>query len=102
MCDCGGDAGVAATKDMQTERIMPVDSKQTIPVGIPGDHLEQQERQLPENEPPPLAINEKLSVVGKSTPRLDGKLKVTGAAKYTADVKLPGMLYAQMITAAYP
>jgi xanthine dehydrogenase YagR molybdenum-binding subunit len=84
------------------ERIMRADAKYTVPGGIPGDHLEQQERQLPDNEPPPLAVTEKLSVIGKPTPRLDGKLKVTGAAKYTADVKLPGMLYAQMITAAYP
>ena len=35
-------------------------------------------------------VNAKLAVVGKPTPRLDGALKVTGAARYTADVRLPG------------
>src|SRR5262249_22586929 len=70
------------------------------PVGIPGVKMEEVERQVPEGEPPPLPINEKLNVIGKPTPRIDGKLKVTGAAKYTADVNLPGMLYGKMLTAS--
>ena len=40
--------------------------------------------------------------VGKPHPRLDGPLKVTGRARYTYDVKLPGMLYGRMIGAAVP
>jgi xanthine dehydrogenase YagR molybdenum-binding subunit len=40
--------------------------------------------------------------VGKPHPRLDGPLKVTGRAKYTYDVKLPGMLYGRMIGASVP
>jgi xanthine dehydrogenase YagR molybdenum-binding subunit len=40
--------------------------------------------------------------VGKRTPRVDGRLKVTGAAKYTADVRLPGMLFARMVTSPHP
>src|SRR5262245_36781409 len=36
-------------------------------------------------------------VIGKPTPRVDGTEKVTGAAKYTADVKLPGMLWAKVV-----
>src|SRR5580765_4129846 len=79
---------------------MPVDEKESAvyPVGIPGVHMEQQERDAGKDEPPPLAENAKLSVVGKPTPRIDGKLKVTGAAKYTADINLPGMLYGKMLT----
>src|SRR5205823_8608861 len=50
----------------------------------------------------PLPINEKLKVIGKPTTRLDGRLKVTGAAKYTADVNPPGMLFARMVTSPYP
>jgi xanthine dehydrogenase YagR molybdenum-binding subunit len=44
----------------------------------------------------------KFAQVGKPHPRLDGPLKVTGRAKYTYDVKLPGMLHGRMIGAAVP
>jgi xanthine dehydrogenase YagR molybdenum-binding subunit len=37
--------------------------------------------------------------MGKRHPRSEGPLKVTGRAKYTHDVKLPGMLYGRMIGA---
>src|SRR3954463_3759609 len=73
-----------------------------FPVGIPGVNLRDADRNVPAGEPPPLAPNEQLKVIGKPTPRIDGKLKVTGAAKYTADINLPGMLYAKMITAPLP
>lgn len=35
--------------------------------------------------------------LGKSVPRLDGPGKVTGAAKYTYDMVLPGMLHAKVL-----
>jgi xanthine dehydrogenase YagR molybdenum-binding subunit len=70
-----------------------------LPVGIPGVKLEEVSRNVPDGEPPPMPINEKLKVVGKSVGRLDGRLKVTGAAKYTSDINLPGMLYGKMLTA---
>jgi isoquinoline 1-oxidoreductase len=37
------------------------------------------------------------AVMGRSPHRLDGRDKVTGAAKYTADIRLPGMLYAKLL-----
>jgi xanthine dehydrogenase YagR molybdenum-binding subunit len=37
--------------------------------------------------------------MGRRHPRSEGPLKVTGRAKYTYDVKLPGMLYGRMIGA---
>jgi CO/xanthine dehydrogenase Mo-binding subunit len=36
-------------------------------------------------------------LIGKSVPRIDGPEKVTGSATFTADMKLPGMLYARML-----
>ncbi len=36
-------------------------------------------------------------VMGTSPKRLDGHEKVTGAAKYAADIRLPGMLYARIL-----
>src|ERR1044071_5355491 len=70
--------------------------------GIVGAKVEEIEREMGADEPPPLGLNSELSVVGKRTPRLDGRLKVTGAAKYTADVRLPGMLFARMVTSPHP
>src|SRR5882672_7352686 len=75
---------------------------QMYPVGIAGDEIVEAERKVPDDQPPALAVNEKLNVIGKPTPRIDGRAKVTGAAKYTADINLPGMLFARMITAKYP
>jgi isoquinoline 1-oxidoreductase len=39
------------------------------------------------------------TVMGRSPKRLDGVEKVTGAAKYAADIHLPGMLYARILRA---
>lgn len=73
-----------------------------LPVGIPGDKVEYIDRTINITEAPALDVNEKLKSIGKSTKRIDGKAKVTGAAKYTADVNLPGLLYARMICAEVP
>src|SRR5205823_27316 len=42
------------------------------------------------------------SVIGVSVPRVEGASKVTGGATYTADVKLPGMLWAKVLRSPYP
>src|SRR5213075_10301 len=42
------------------------------------------------------------SVIGVSVPRVEGASKVTGSATYTADVKLPGMLWAKILRSPYP
>ena len=44
----------------------------------------------------------KFQQMGKDHTRFDGPLKVTGQAKYTYDVKLPGMLYGRMVGATIP
>src|SRR5947199_3636086 len=75
--------------------------KQMVPVGIVGVSVQEVEREVPPAEPPAWPVNEKLSVVGKPTPRIDGRQKVTGAAKYTADMNLPGMLFARMIVSPH-
>ena len=41
-------------------------------------------------------------IVGHPVPRVDGYEKVTGKARYTADVQLPGMLYAAAVASPYP
>ena len=73
-----------------------------VRTGIVGAKVEEIEREVCADEPPPLGLNAELSVLGKRTPRVDGRLKVTGAARYTADVRLPGMLFARMVTSSHP
>ena len=50
--------------------------------------------------PPPL--DRELTVVGKPLNRRDGKEKVTGQAKYSGDIKLPGMLYGKTLHCPHP
>ncbi len=76
--------------------------KEKFPYGIPGVNLTEIEREVPVTEPPAWPINDKLKHVGKSTKRIDAILKVTGEAKYTADIKLPGMLYGAILYAPVP
>jgi len=42
------------------------------------------------------------TVVGTRVKRIDGPDKVSGKAKYTFDVKRPGMLYARIVRSPYP
>ena len=49
---------------------------------------------------PPTQDASTRSPIGCRTPRVDGPLKVTGQAKYTADFHLPGMVYAVPVEAA--
>src|SRR5690242_14679985 len=42
-----------------------------------------------------------LTKVGHSARRIEGQEKVTGTARYTADLHLPGMLHAQLVTSPY-
>ena len=43
-----------------------------------------------------------LLVVGQSVPRTDAVPKVTGAAQYVADIRLPGMLHAAVLRSPHP
>ncbi|MDP9365733.1 MAG: xanthine dehydrogenase family protein molybdopterin-binding subunit, partial [Chloroflexota bacterium] len=43
-----------------------------------------------------------LTVVGRPLPRVEGEEKVTGRARYTYDVRLPGQLYARVLRSPHP
>src|ERR1700743_121010 len=70
--------------------------------GIPQNGLQHKEREVPQDEPPPLPPNADLKYIGKPTERYDGPAKAMGKGKYTADINLPGMLYARLIDATIP
>jgi xanthine dehydrogenase YagR molybdenum-binding subunit len=70
--------------------------------GIPQNGLQHKEREVLQDEPPPLPPNAELTYIGKPTERYDGPAKAMGKGKYTADVNLPGMLYARLVDATIP
>jgi xanthine dehydrogenase YagR molybdenum-binding subunit len=43
-----------------------------------------------------------MSVIGAPLTRVDGKLKVTGAAKYSAEYQFPGLAYAALVLSTVP
>jgi putative selenate reductase molybdopterin-binding subunit len=43
-----------------------------------------------------------LNTVGHATPRIDAAERVTGRAKYTGDVQLPGMLFGRILRSPHP
>lgn len=44
---------------------------------------------------------DKRSLIGKRIDRVDGPAKVTGTAKYSYDIKRPGMLWAKLVTSSH-
>jgi xanthine dehydrogenase YagR molybdenum-binding subunit len=68
-----------------------------FPLGIAGASLVHASRRIPAGDPPPLAPNAELDFIGKSIPRIGARAMVTGAARYTVDVRLPGMLFARVL-----
>lgn len=73
-----------------------------FPQGILSVGLTEVRRQVPLDEPPPLPPNAALAVIGRSTPRQDGRAKVTGATRFTVDVSLPGMLHGRILRSPLP
>jgi xanthine dehydrogenase YagR molybdenum-binding subunit len=74
---------------------------QKYPVGIDPTALGEVERNVSADEAPPLPPNVNLAWIGKSVPRINGRAKVTGAARFTVDVKLPGMLHARLLRSPF-
>jgi xanthine dehydrogenase YagR molybdenum-binding subunit len=75
--------------------------KRSIKAGMSGSPAPLEVSQA-EGDLPPWDLDTKLMVVGGRHPRLDGPQKVTGKAKYTYDINLPGMLWAKMVRASVP
>jgi xanthine dehydrogenase YagR molybdenum-binding subunit len=54
------------------------------------------------NELAPWGPNEELGIVGYPTARVDGEQRVNGEARYTYDVRLPGMAYSRALLCPHP
>jgi len=44
---------------------------------------------------------EDYTVIGKSVPKIDAGLKVTGQARYAGDLKFPNMLHGKILTSPF-
>src|SRR5512144_1681304 len=75
--------------------------KTKVTLGFPG-HFKEVSVSLPKGEPAPWEFDADLKVVGKRVPRVDGPDKVSGRARYTFDLKLPGMLHAAVLRCPHP
>ncbi|HEX6818334.1 MAG TPA: xanthine dehydrogenase family protein molybdopterin-binding subunit, partial [Ktedonobacterales bacterium] len=79
-----------------------------MPLRIMTTHLEfegqitEQRFVMEGDEPASWGPADDLSVVGKPIPRVDGRERVTGGAKYTYDIQVPGMLYASAVRSVHP
>ena len=51
---------------------------------------------------PPWNGNADFITVGQPYPRIEGAQKVTGSARYTYDMRLPGQLYARILRSPHP
>lgn len=58
--------------------------------------------ELPDRVPAPWGADADLHVVGARVPRMDGLEKVTGAARFTADLHRPGMTFAVVVRSPVP
>jgi xanthine dehydrogenase YagR molybdenum-binding subunit len=79
-----------------------------MPIRIVTTHLEfegqvEEKRVVIEGEEPPVwGQDAELRLVGKPTPRVDARERVSGAARYSYDVQLPGMLYGATLRSPHP
>ncbi|UCC39871.1 MAG: xanthine dehydrogenase family protein molybdopterin-binding subunit [Candidatus Aminicenantes bacterium] len=55
------------------------------------------DKETEEQEDAPLPEKGEFKIIGKSTPRIDGKKIVTGRARYTHDIKFRGMLHGKIL-----
>jgi len=78
-----------------------MNKKEKVSVGLP-DNLREIIIEIPEDEPKPWDGKSELNYIGKRVKRIDGIDKTTGKAKYTFDVKIPGMLYAKFLRSDFP
>ncbi len=67
-----------------------------IRVGFGGE-FQVKEIVVAPGDPVPWDPSRKYSVLGNRVPRIDGKAKATGEAKYSIDMRPPGMLYARIL-----
>ena len=94
---------------LAAERLRVPENRLTVKDGVVSDQKNRQKRvtygelargkeiQRHVSVKPPLKKGAQFKVMGKPRRRVDGVAKVTGAALYAGDIRLPGMLYAKIL-----
>ncbi len=72
-----------------------------LKVGV-EKNLKEISAEIPDNTPKPWDGGDLLRFIGGRQTRIEGKDKVTGRAKYTFDIQLPGMLHACFLRSQFP
>jgi xanthine dehydrogenase YagR molybdenum-binding subunit len=87
---------------MQQQQEQPVKKKKKIRVPKVINGVETMvEVEVDDDGGPGWGPNDKHTLLNHSLTRVDAPLKVTGAAHYTYDVQLPGMLYGRVLRSPY-
>jgi xanthine dehydrogenase YagR molybdenum-binding subunit len=74
--------------------------KKKLRLGFNGK-FEDKDVEIAASDPEPWDPSRKFSILGTRVSRLDGPAKTTGTARYSIDVRLPGMLYARILRSPY-
>lgn len=74
----------------------PKTKKIKVPKVVNGE-TQMVEVEVADNDGPQWGDRSQMTVLNKHIPRLDGPDKVTGRAKYSHDIRLPGMLYGRIL-----
>jgi xanthine dehydrogenase YagR molybdenum-binding subunit len=76
-------------------------TKQKVRTGF-ADQLETREIEIAAGDPAPWDPSQKFSILGTRVARLDGPAKVSGQARYSIDIRRPGMLYGRILRSPHP
>jgi xanthine dehydrogenase YagR molybdenum-binding subunit len=76
-------------------------SSQDVRVGFDGKY-ETRKIDVAEGDPAPFDPSQKFQIIGTRVPRLDARAKTTGEARYSIDVRLPGLLTGRILRCPLP
>ena len=76
-------------------------ASEKIRVGFNGK-FESKDVVIAPGDPAPWDPSQKFSILGSRVPRLDGAAKVSGQARYSIDIRLPGMLFGKILRSPHP
>jgi CO/xanthine dehydrogenase Mo-binding subunit len=75
--------------------------KHGYPEDIDLAYLEMAKGKKPQGKETPPPEGQDFKLIGRPTPRIDGRLVVTGRAKYTHDIQFKGMLIGKILRSPY-
>ena len=72
-----------------------------VPKIVNGEPMGEEEIEVPDTGGPQWGDRSQMTVLNTHIPRVDGPDKVTGRAKYSHDMRLPGMLYGRILASPH-